>query len=172
MTTSRRRMTLLLPLLLLAAPAFADETGFLKSLEGSWTGSGMVKTNAQAKPLNVTCSFDSRADGTALSMKGNCRGLLVISRSIGADLQTNGARYSGVYIGPQGGRSSLNGARRGNTINLAVHWAKPVNGDRNADMMIQKIGNNGMRLTTVDRDPTSGQKVTTSEINLQRKTGA
>lgn len=170
--TSWRWMTALLPLLFFAVPASADETGFLKSLEGNWTGKGLVKTSAQAKPLNVTCNFDSRADGDALSMKGSCRGLLIISRSIGADLKTSGARYSGIYIGPAGGRSSLNGARRGDTINLAVRWAKPVNGDRNADMMIQKIGSNGMKLTTIDLDPSSGQKVTTSEINLQRKTGA
>lgn len=163
---------LTIALILAAGTASADDSAFLKSLEGSWTGKGMVKTSIQAKPINVTCNFKSRANGSSLSMQGNCRGLLVVSRAISADLKAAGTRYSGVYVGPAGGRSALNGSRSGNTINLAVHWAKPVNGDQAAKMRIQKIGNSGMTLTTIDKDPNSGQQVTTSEINLQRKSGA
>jgi hypothetical protein len=166
------RGILTLSLVLAAGTASADDTAFLKSLEGSWTGKGMVKTSTQARPVNVTCNFSSRANGSSLSMQGNCRGLLVVSRAISADLKASGTRYSGIYVGPAGGRSGLNGSRNGNTINLAVHWAKPVNGDRSAEMRIQKLGNSGMKLMTIDRDPGSGQQVTTSEINLQRKSGA
>jgi hypothetical protein len=160
---------LALPALLIAAPASADETGFLKSLAGDWTGNGMVKLGTGSTPFNVTCNFDSRANGPRLSMKGTCRGLILVSRSVGADLKTDGARYSGTYVGPAGGRSGLNGSRRGDTINLAVHWAKVVNGDRRADMTIRKLGDDGMKLMTIDTDPASGREVTTSDINLRRK---
>ena len=56
----------------------------------------------------------------------------------------------------------------GNAINLAIRWAKEVNGDRIAKMTIEKIGSTGMRLTTVDTDPKTGKSVVTSQINLRR----
>ena len=167
-----RYLLLAIPFVFAATAAFADEASFLKSLEGSWTGMGTVRTNANAAPINVRCNLDSQANGTTLSMQGSCRGLLVVSRSLSADLKANGGRYTGVYVGPAGGRSGLNGARRGDTINLAVRWAKPVNGDRDANMAITKVGANGMTLTTIDRNPASGQSVVTSQIRLQRKSGA
>ncbi|OAP36604.1 hypothetical protein AU381_19130 [Sinorhizobium glycinis] len=151
-----------------AGTALADETAFLDSLEGKWTGSGMVLTRINRAPINVSCNFDSEADGSALSMKGTCRGLLVISRSISADLRSKGATYSGVYVGPRGGRSALTGSRRGNAINLTIRWAREVNGDRRARLVVQKVGENGMRLSTIDEDPSSGKRVVTSEINLRR----
>lgn len=155
-------------LCLFAAAAEADEQAFLGSLEGKWAGRGMVKTRADARPLNVSCNFNSQAAGLALSMRGTCRGLIVFSRSISADLAYNGADYNGIYIGPMGGRSGLVGKRRGNAINLIVHWAKEVNGDHRANMTLQKVGENGMRLTTIDVDPRSGGRIVTSDINLRR----
>ena len=62
----------------------------------------------------------------------------------------------------------MSGNRKGNTINLGIRWAKEVNGDRRARMSIQKVGDQGMRLTTVDTDPTTGKSVVTSQINLRR----
>jgi hypothetical protein len=146
----------------------ADETAFLGSLEGKWTGGGTVLVRINRAPINVSCNFDSQANGAALSMRGTCRGLLVVSRSISADLRSNGANYTGVYVGPRGGRSALSGSRRGNAINLNVRWAREVNGDRSASLVVQKLGENGMRLSTIDEDPNSGKRVVTSEINLRR----
>lgn len=152
-----------------AGAAHADEQAFLGSLEGQWAGRGMVKMRADAKPINVSCNFDTQAASSALSMRGTCRGLLVISRSIGADLQYKGGSYRGIYIGPMGGRSGLAGKRRGDAINFTVRWAKEVNGDHRANMTLRKVGENGMRLTTIDVDPRSGDRVITSDINLQRR---
>jgi len=56
----------------------------------------------------------------------------------------------------------------GNAIKLAIRWAKEVNGDRSASMTIEKVGSDGMRLTTVDTDPRTGKNVVTSQINLRR----
>ncbi|OCP15600.1 hypothetical protein [Ensifer sp. LC163] len=153
----------------LAGGARADEGAFLKSLQGSWTGEGTVRIRAHMSPINVSCNFDSQSEGLALSMEGVCRGLILISRSIDAKLRFSGSKYSGSYLGPRGGRAGLSGKRRGNAINLTIRWAKEVNGDRSANLTLQKVGVNGMRLTTVDVDPASGDKVVTSEINLHRK---
>jgi translation initiation factor 2 alpha subunit (eIF-2alpha) len=60
------------------------------------------------------------------------------------------------------------GKRSGDAIDLDIHWAKDVNGDREAQMKIEKIGADGMRLTTVDTDPKTGKSVLTSQIDLSR----
>ncbi len=153
----------------LAGGAEADEGAFLKSLQGRWSGEGTVRIRTHMSPVNVSCNFDSQSKGMALSMEGVCRGLILISRSIDAQLKASGTKYSGSYLGPRGGRAGLSGSRRGDAINLTIRWAKEVNGDRSANLTVQKVGANGMRLTTVDVDPASGNKVVTSEINLHRK---
>lgn len=163
-----RWLSILLPLLAAGAASAADEA-FLKSLAGQWSGTGVVKNPLTAPSVNVTCNFGSQASDTRLSMEGTCRGMLIITRSVGADIAVAGARYTGTYVGPSGRTSSLSGSRNGNAINLAIHWAKPVNGDRNANLTVEKVGDNGMRLTTIDVDPSSGKPVVTSEINLTRK---
>ena len=45
---------------------------------------------------------------------------------------------------------------------------KEVNGDRSAKLRLEKVGDNGMRLTTIDTDPATGKSVVISEINLRR----
>ncbi|UIK07923.1 hypothetical protein [Neorhizobium galegae] len=148
--------------------ASAAEGDFLKTLAGSWSGNGTVLTRIGGKPINVVCDFTSTAGATTLSMQGNCRGLLVVRRSISADLQASDRGYSGTYVGPSGQPSVLSGNRRGNAINLGVRWARVINGDRVANMTIEKIGNDRLRLQTVDKDLSSGKPVVTSRIDLSR----
>ena len=154
--------------LLVAAAAQASEADFLGSLEGNWTGKGTVKVRTDASPVGVTCRFSSDSTASSLSLDGNCRGLVVVSRAVSADLKANGGRYAGSYVGAGTGTASLSGARKGNALNLAISWAKEVNGDRQARMTVEKVGDHGMRLTTVDVDPKTGKNVVTSQINLRR----
>lgn len=159
----------LVAIMLSPSLASAAESDFLRSFEGNWNGRGMVLTKIGANPINVRCSLAFTTGSSSLSMQGNCRGLLVVRRSISADIQVSGQqRYSGTYVGPGGQPSSLSGRRQGSAINLAVRWAKPVNGDRAANMTIEKIGNDRVRLQTIDRDPQSGKSVVTSRIDLSR----
>lgn len=148
--------------------AHASEAAFLQSLDGKWSGKGTVKVRTNSSPVNVTCKFDSDATETSLSLDGNCRGLVIVSRAIGADLKANGSKYSGSYVGAGTGTAGLSGTRSGNAINLDIAWAKEVNGDRKAQMTVEKVGDNGMRLTTIDVDPETGKNVVTSRINLRR----
>jgi hypothetical protein len=149
--------------------AVADEAQFLNSLDGEWSGEGMVKIRTNRDPINVTCNFQSDGSENALSLDGKCRGMLIVSRSISADLKTDGGRYRGQYLGAGTGTANLTGKRAGNQINLTIRWAKEVNGDRRAELKVRKVGANGMTLTTVDVDPESGRRVVTSEINLVRQ---
>lgn len=161
-------LTLALSITLSAGAALADESPFLASLKGSWSGNGTVTTRIGATPTNVSCSFDSAASGASLAMNGSCRGFVVIQRAISANLKADGASYSGTYLGPSGRPSSLSGSRQGDAINLDVRWSREINGDRMANMTIQKVGSNGLRLRTTDKDPKTGQTVVTSDINLTR----
>ncbi|MFF0924418.1 hypothetical protein ACFYE8_32985 [Rhizobium leguminosarum] len=148
--------------------AHADEAPFLKSLAGSWNGKGTVKVRVNAPTINVTCRFKSDTTAASLSLDGKCTSLAIFSRVITADLKATGNRYSGSYVGAGTGTAGLGGQRAGDTINLGITWAKEVNGDRKAQMTIEKVGASGMRLTTVDTDPKTGKAVVTSRIDLRR----
>ncbi|MGO4486656.1 hypothetical protein EFD55_09510 [Rhizobium pisi] len=148
--------------------AHADEAPFLKSLAGSWNGKGTVKVRVNAPTINVTCRFKSDTTAASLSLDGKCTSLAIFSRVITADLKATGNRYSGSYVGAGTGTAGLGGRRAGDTINLGITWAKEVNGDRKAQMTIEKVGASGMRLTTVDTDPKTGKAVVTSRIDLRR----
>ncbi len=155
-------------MLFAASTAHASEAAFLQSLDGNWSGKGTVKVRTNSSPVKVTCKFNSNATETSLSLDGNCRGMVIVSRAIGASLKANGTKYSGSYVGAGTGTAGLSGKRSGNAINLGIRWAKEVNGDRKAQMTVEKVGANGMRLTTVDVDPKTGKSVVTSAINLSR----
>ncbi|GAC1043548.1 hypothetical protein [Rhizobium sp. No.120] len=159
----------LLTMLCVAAPAAADESNFLKPLSGDWSGSGRVLRKIGGSPINVSCKFNIQAPGSSIAMQGNCRGLLVVNRPVSAQLTARGSRYSGTYVGPSGAASQLSGSRQGSVINLAVRWARLVNGDRSANMSIRAQRSDQLTIQTTDRDPNSGKSVVTSEINLRRQ---
>ena len=43
-----------------------------------------------------------------------------------------------------------------------------MNGDRDAEMRVEKIGTNAMRIVTIDKDLPSGKSVVTAQIDLKR----
>ena len=148
--------------------ARADESAFLRSLEGNWAGKGSVKIRITAPTIRVSCKFKSAAAAGSLALDGDCRGLLVFSRHFSATLKADGSKYSGSYVGAGTGPAGLRGVRTGDAINLGITWGKPVNGDRKARMTVEKNGENGMTLVTTDVDPKTGKSVVTSRIDLKR----
>ncbi|MER8964010.1 hypothetical protein [Mesorhizobium sp. M0701] len=151
-----------------AGAAHADDPDFLRSFQGNFAGKGIVKVTTDAPTVNVSCHFNSDATSSSLSLDGSCRGLIVVTRAISADLRSSGTKYTGTYVGSRTGPAQLSGSRSGNAINLGIRWAKEVNGDRKAQMTVEKTGEDGMRLTVVDTDPKTGKSVVTTRIDLQR----
>jgi len=151
-----------------ATGANASEEDFLKSIEGQWSGGGQVLTKLGGQNVNVSCQMKSDANSSSFSMDGTCRAMVVVTRSFTAKVAASGTRYSGNYIGNSGKPSKLAGARQGNTISLDVTWANEIYGDRSARMTIQKVGNDGLRIRTIDRDPQSGKSVVTTQLDLRR----
>lgn len=151
-----------------ASGALASEEDFLKSIEGQWTGGGKVLTKLGGNNVNVSCNMKSDANAASFSMNGSCRALVVVTRSFTANVTASGARYAGNYVGVSGKSSKLAGTRSGNTIDLDVTWANEIYGDRKAKMTIQKVGDNGLRIRTIDRDPSSGKSIVTTQLDLRR----
>jgi hypothetical protein len=151
-----------------ASPSAAGDAEILASFAGSWSGKGKFRLTTGSSPVTVSCAMDASASPTSLSMDGKCRGMVVVSRKIGVTLKADGAGFSGSYVGSTTGPAGLSGALSGNAFDLSIRWAKAVNGDREAQMRVQKVGENGMKLTTVDVDPKTGEQVVTCEINLSR----
>lgn len=151
-----------------SVPAFADDAAFLASFAGSWSGKGKFRITTGSSPVTVSCAMDASASATSLSLDGKCRGMVVVSRKIGVTLKTSGEGVSGSYVGSTTGPAGLSGARQGNAFDLSIRWAKVVNGDRNAKMKVEKVGERAMKLTTIDVDPKTGKTVVTGEIDLTR----
>lgn len=161
---------ILLAATLLPLPAQAAGDGdFLRGLQGAYSGQGVVRLRTNTSPIKVNCSFSATSSATALSLNGRCRGLVLVSRSVGADLKLSGSRYNGTYTGARSGPAALSGTRRGNSLRLAIRWARDLNGDRDATLVVDRTGPRGLTLTITDRDPASGKTVVTSNIVLLRK---
>jgi hypothetical protein len=155
-------------MLCFGGPAHAADSAFLRSLAGNWVGQGTVKVDADSQPIKINCKFASDATESSLSLHGKCTGYVVFSRAIGADVQTDGKSYKGIYTGSNTGPAGLSGKRSGDALVLGIRWAKEVNGDRSAQLRLEKFGDNDMRLTTIDKDPATGKNILISEINLSR----
>jgi hypothetical protein len=153
----------------ISSGAFASEDDFLKSIEGQWTGGGKVLTSIGGNNVNVSCKMQSDAQSSSFSMNGTCRALAVVSRSFNAKVKAAGNSYSGNYVGVSGKPSKLVGSRAGDTIAFNVTWAQPEYGDRDAKMTIQKVGEDGLRIRTIDQDPKSGKSVVTTQLDLKRQ---
>ncbi len=153
----------------LSSNVSASEEDFLKSIEGQWAGGGEVLTKIGGNKVDVSCRMQSDAQSSQFSMNGTCRALAVVTRSFKASVKASGDSYSGNYIGVSGKPSTLAGSREGNTINLNVTWANAIYGDRKAKMTIEKVGEDGLRIRTIDQDPTSGKSIVTTQLDLQRR---
>lgn len=146
----------------------ASDEEFLKSIEGQWTGGGSALTKLGGSNVKVSCRMQSDASASSFSMDGTCRALAIVSRSFNAKVNSSGTSYSGTYVGVSGKPSKLSGARKGNTISFDVTWANVVYGDRKARMTIQKVGDTGLRIRTIDKDPSSGKTIVTTSLDLKR----
>ena len=146
----------------------ADAVNFSPALSGSWKGGGTVLTNTdQERPYTVTCEFDVDADATSFDLNGEC-GALFVTRGIATSLTRTGDTISGTYDASlRSGVAQLEGSEVDGAIALDVEWGDDVNGDREATMSIVREGEK-LRIVTVDRDPATGEDVTTSDLLLER----
>lgn len=67
--------------IVMACDAKADESAFLKTLAGNWSGKGTVKVRTNAPTMTVTCRFKSDANASSLALNGRCTSLVVFPAS-------------------------------------------------------------------------------------------
>ncbi len=154
-----------LSLSVLSIPAQAATDDFFSGLSGQWSGSGKAYL---AKLGDVSANCQLMVDGatSAVSMAGKC-GLLIFRQSLSLNLKGSGSRVSGTYTGSKTGPAQLTGVVKGNRLVLAVAWNGPVNGDRAAQMVLQRSGENGFELTVIDK--VDGETRNTSRFSFRRK---
>ena len=161
---------LLLALALGTAPAKASEADYQKRFSASWSGGGQVLRDADRdpKPAKVNCRMDGSSGDDAIVVSGTCRAYLLFARPFEARVRFNPAsgRYTGIYSGARSGPAQLSGMRRGDTLDLTITWAKPVNGDRTARLSIR---NDGRRLAVRLTDEARGRMVTTTDLVFAQK---
>lgn len=151
-----------------AATAQQTDAQFLTRFEGTWQGSGYVRTRTYRVAHPVNCSVRGKTSSEKLDLSGTCTAYLLFTRDIGANLtlQPDGS-YSGVYTGAKKGPSQLAGNRSDNTITLTVTWPKKINGDRTATLKIRN-DSDGMHLEIWDRDKKSGDIVRTAALTFHK----
>ena len=146
----------------------SDDASYLIGFRGDWQGAGFVKVKSSFPEVAVDCAFKSTATDTALKLDGVCKALLVIMKSVSAELVVNEEQYFGTYTGARTGPALLEGKRIGDAIDLNITWAGEVNGDRTAIMKIAKTATDQMMLSIIDIDPNTGNWITTSQFELRR----
>lgn len=146
-------------------PAIANEAEFLQTLEGAWSGGGSIRLNPEDEAMQVSCDFQSGADGAKLVFDGSCRAMVVFSRQIGAEIEHDGSSYSGVYTGARRGPAQLSGQRAGDALQLSVQWPD----QRSAQMELARLGPDQMQLVTREEHPETGEQIVTAQIDLSRQ---
>ena len=102
-----------------AAKAEARSSGGLGLYSGSWSGRGSVRVAPGVPMISVSCSFNNEVSGDQLQMQGKCGGGLMSSTVNTSLRRTGGDNYAGHWTTGDR-RATLSGARRGNTLSLAV----------------------------------------------------
>ncbi len=151
--------------------AHASEADFLDRFRGNWAGSGKVQREGTSLPRQVSCSVSANPDANRLNVQGSCRAAIIFSRPIGALLiyDPRSGEYRGTYTGSKIGPARLTGTRTGDAVNLRIDWPRPVNGDRQAAMVIRNDGRDALVISVADNLSPGGPIRQTSEIVLQRE---
>jgi hypothetical protein len=154
-------------ILLVPQASSASEAEFLRSLSGNWSGGGSYLRPSGAIPVTVRCNFKTSATVATLQMRGTCQALVILSRSLTADLKVSGTTYSGRYSGPEG-EASLQGRRSGNSLNLTIEWLQPVRGDHQARMEIELQSPDDLTMLTMDLEEPNGKSILATNLHLRR----
>ncbi|MEN0087343.1 MAG: hypothetical protein AAF737_02795 [Pseudomonadota bacterium] len=99
-------------ILMVLAPAQADERGFFNDIKGKWAGSGEIVAG-KFKGTRFTCSFDGDLPDAVMGMSidGNCR-VGVFNQKMSADVRKRSGRYRGAFLdGAKGEGLDITGGR-------------------------------------------------------------
>jgi hypothetical protein len=147
--------------LALIAPSLAtgsEQTDFMDSFAGQWSGGGPYKRTARTPAVNIKCTLNGARSGNRIKVGGTCRAAIVIKRTIAMDVtyDPSSDAYRGTYKGEMDGLAELSGKRQGDSVTFQVAWPEVLNGDRSATMTIGTDGDGTMHLRMSDRSSPDG----------------
>lgn len=145
--------------------AQAAPNGFFNHLSGNWAGAGHAYL-PKVGEVTADCRLRITGDDRQIAMTGSC-GLLVFRQSLGFTIINSGEnKYVGTYTGSRTGPAKLQGTLQGNRLVLTITWGGLVNGDRTAQMVLQRIGPNTFAQTV--NDTVAGKSRSTSSFTFKR----
>ena len=151
---------------LLSSAAQAAPKSFFGDLSGSWAGSGKAYTSKYGE-ISADCRVSITGAESRIAMAGTC-GVLVFRRALGLSIRNAGGnRYVGTYTGSTTGPARLDGTLRGGRLVMTIKWGAPVNGDRTAQMVLERTGPDSFVQTVNDR--VDGKSRSTSRFAFRRR---
>ena len=151
---------------LLVSTAQAASETFFDNLSGSWSGSGQAYLSKYGE-VSANCRVAITGAETRVAMKGSC-GMQVFQRALGISISNAGGnRYVGTYTGSATGPAKLAGTLHGDRLVMTIKWGGLVNGDRTAQMVLQRTGPNSFAQTV--NDTVEGKSRSTSSFAFRRR---
>ena len=151
---------------LMMSTAQAAQSTFFDNLSGSWSGSGKAYVTKYGE-ISANCRVAINGSETKVAMNGSC-GMLVFRQALGLSIRNAGGnRYVGTYTGSKTGPAKLDGTLRGDRLMMTIKWGGLVNGDRTAQMVLERTGPNSF--AQVVNDTVEGKKRSTSNFAFVRR---
>jgi len=151
---------------LLISTAHAAPNSFFDDLSGSWSGSGQAYLT-KFGDVSANCRLAVTGAETQIAMNGSC-GMLVFRQALGLTIKNAGGnRYIGTYTGSKTGPAKLEGTLQGDRLVMSIKWGGLVNGDRTAQMVLERTGPNSFAQTV--NDEVAGKNRSTSSFAFKRR---
>ena len=151
---------------LLISTAHAAPNSFFDDLSGSWSGSGQAYLT-KFGDVSANCRLAVTGAETQIAMNGSC-GMLVFRQALGLTIKNAGGnRYIGTYTGSKTGPAKLEGTLQGDRLVMSIKWGGLVNGDRTAQMVLERTGPNSFAQTVNDK--VAGINRSTSSFAFKRR---
>jgi hypothetical protein len=94
--------------------------------------------------------------------------MLVFRQALGLSIRNvGGNKYVGTYTGSKTGPAMLEGILTGDRLVMTIKWGGLVNGDRTAQMVLQRTGPNSF--AQIVNDTVEGKKRSTSKFAFVRR---
>ena len=117
--------------------------------------------------ISANCRLAINGTETKVAMNGSC-GMLVFRQALGLSLKNvGGNKYVGTYTGSKTGPARLEGILTGDRLVMTIKWGGLVNGDRTAQMVLQRTGPNSF--AQIVNDTVEGKKRSTSNFAFVRR---
>ena len=147
--------------------AQAAQNKFFDNLSGSWSGSGKAYVTKYGE-ISANCRVAITGAETKVAMNGSC-GMLVFRQALGLSIRNAGGnKYVGTYTGSKTGPAKLEGTLHGDRLVMTIKWGGLVNGDRTAQMVLERTGPNSF--AQIVNDPVEGKSRSTSNFAFVRTT--